>query len=178
MGNIQTYLEIEPIIYPLCDSENTNFWIKLNLNPKAKCSTVTLHFDKDGMSEYPGQSKIPNENLIYTWTPASHMRDFEVIGPFAPDEIKVAQGQGVGVIVMEQIRMYIKLIYDENAKFGIKPGNYGEFGSAEQLKDMLTADLGIGYDVLYIKNFESRNITRLCEDMDERDKKSTATYFS
>lgn len=100
------------------------------------------------------------------------MRDFEIVSDSKSNEqLVLARGQGIGVIISAPHQTYIKL-YKKDNEIELDCGLWNLTPAAKKL---LNADLGLGYDVLYIKD-EDWTIERFCEELDERDKKSTAIF--
>lgn len=99
----------------------------------------------------------------------SHMRDFEVI----EDGLTIAGGQGVGVIIDFPRNKFIKLWKD-----GDDYELYVTIWSTEDpahAKSILSADLGLGYDV-YIIDYNHKT-HQLCESMNTDDENPTPIIF-
>lgn len=186
MGNQQTTL-------------NINSWFKMETG-ESRVSCICINFDQKAITDngtehdriyawfkngtlrflYPPPEITPVPAHvgceIYQWRPKSHMRDFEIISPFNGDEISIARGQGIGIIVDEQAGIYCKLIYKRN-KNGLEPVNYVSFNtqSRETWLSMISADLGLGYDCIHIK--PDGQVEYICEPRDERDEKETLIIF-
>jgi hypothetical protein len=95
------------------------------------------------------------------------MRDFEVIFD-NEKEIQIARNQGIGIIICNLNGRYIKL-YNNNGKIDVAENSKWEHSSFAKQK--LHGDLGLGYDLFYIKtNGETQ---RFCEEHDKRDEKET-----
>lgn len=70
-----------------CFQKPFNRWMTWSFS-KTGCKVNKIYELKDGEDE-----------PINGWKPKTHMRDFEVIDSFTPQEKKIARGQGYGVIV-------------------------------------------------------------------------------
>src|SRR5579872_923875 len=108
----------------------------------------------------------------YDWTPKSTMYDWEAIEAFTPREYRVARGQGIGVLIIDAMDVYIKFVHDEKAmKHNIHPVAYTKWrhrNGDEKAKNLLDADVYLGYDILYLSGskVETRtdiHMTRLQE---------------
>ena len=89
------------------------------------------------------------------------MRDFEVIFD-NKKEIQIARNQGIGIIICNLNGKYIKL-YNKNGKIDVAENSKWEHSSFAKQK--LRGDLGMGYDLFYIKT--NGEIQRFCEDHDK-----------
>jgi len=107
-----------------------------------------------------------DSNPDYIWSPDSHMRDFEV---FSKDVI-LARGQGIGVIILENVGAYIKIIYDRMVLCGVR-SLYTMWNHSSTAKDILHNDLSMGYDVFFVNS--EGIVYNLCEKRDDRDEKET-----
>ena len=109
----------------------------------------------------------------HVWTPNSHMRDFEVIDPFTENEIKIARGQGIGVIIVPPFNRVIKLFYEKGS---ITHAEMGVYQSLDELSRVcIHPDLGIGYDILVLEG--KSGFRSYCEERDDRDEQSTTILF-
>lgn len=84
--------------------------------------------------------------IWFSWSPKSRMKDFEVIDPFTKQEIKIAKDQGIGVIILECARTYIKLIYQPEGIFPI----ISIWNHSLEAQQIMEKDLGIGYHLLIV----------------------------
>ena len=175
MGNTQTNLPIDSYFLDQIIPDPSPVKITVNINPPAinkghhQVTKVLLDINSKLTL------KESTEDIGYVWSPKSHMRDFEVTDPFTPDEFKIARGQGIGVIILEPLQTYIKLMYDHTAINGIKPILYSIWNHSPEARKLLTTDLSLGYDVLFITN---KGIINLCEPLDDRDQRMTRILFS
>lgn len=129
-----------------------------------------------------------------SWTPKSHMRDFEWIHfPELAEPHFVARGQGIGILIIESLQIYIKLIYDSSSPLGVRDvgqlsplwercpvtdgwtceGGGMLWSHSAAAKRLLHMDLHIGYDVFLV----SDAIHQLCESLDQRDARETLILF-
>lgn len=182
MGSANTTLNIEPYFQNDIIIDNAPIEILINLEIPA------VNRKGESYSKFLIQLK-GNETMTisevtdlvdatvkrYDWTPKSHMRDFEVISPHNENEIRIARGQGIGVIIVEQRECYIKLMYDKTSSEGIIASAYTIWTHSEEARGILSSDLSIGYDVLHISKDK---IVNLIEEIDERDRKGTMILFS
>ncbi|SNW62432.1 Hypothetical protein ORPV_528 [Orpheovirus IHUMI-LCC2] len=146
--------------------------IELIVNNKVK---ITCNERNINMALFDfGNDSDPDDIKRYYWNPKSHMRDFEVMDPFTPFEKKIARGQGIGTIIVEELSLYIKLYKDKKSPRGIEPV-VGLWNHSEEAKSLLAKDLGIGYDVLFISKGQ---VHHLCEQLDERDEENTVIILS
>lgn len=106
------------------------------------------------------------------WRPQSHMRDFEVI---ENDKGVIARGQGIGILIVEYNKAYVKLKYDKYTPLGVKAAVYGLWGHESRAREILESDLSLGYDVLLMS---PHGQISLCEKRDERDEKDTLILLS
>ena len=184
MGNYQTNLKIDQYFAePLVDNSNPEpIEIIVHLDPPAvrkddsKVDKVKLRWHGSKLnivsswsSDKSSENKSNEEECTH-WSPKSHMRDFEVMDKFTVHEIKIARGQGIGVIIIEQFSGYMKLIYDQDHEYGVNIAVYTIWNHEEKAKKLLTADLNLGYDVLFMTE---KQTDHLCEKMDQRDKQKT-----
>jgi hypothetical protein len=190
MGNTKTKLQIDQYFEKKIVPKKINFSIKINLTTPAKnrddevrnyviveCNKNT----KDDLVIWNGTEGIlegvkATQKWTYTheWTPRSHMRDFEVIDSFTPKELRIARGQGIGVIIVEQLEMYLKLYYTKDSEFGVKAASYSLWYHGERSKEILSEDLALGYNVFLIDC--EGDVHDLCEEKDERDKEDIIIY--
>lgn len=120
--------------------------IVLIIKPKEKC----LGFFDASQSVYSHLTK---------WTPKSKLVDYEVLAPGSEHEIVIYKNKGVGIVYIEEIRTYIKLIYKKRKIFP------ADFASAEkyEVKNRLWRDLDLGYEILYIKNIAKNECYTITE---------------
>lgn len=130
----------------------------------------------DGTGE-PNNEEYYNNHLkdyntyFYKWKPQSHMRDYEIIHRGIDDVQTVYPGQGIGVIIIEEINTYVKLMYDQSGTdaSGVTPSAYSPWDHTDEGRNILNFDLSLGYNVLFISNNKSYNLN---EKLDHRDKHS------
>lgn len=176
MGNKQTNIPIDSHFKSKIVLRKTKIQIRVNISPPATDSDgnetkeIYLFF---GNGTLLVDKKKFRGCITYEWTPNSHMRDFEVINPYH-DEIKIARGQGIGVIIIEPLGAYVKLMYDRNAVNGVTPATYSKWDHSDQAKRILSDDLSLGYDVMLMKH---KKVYEMCEKMDERDEAETTILF-
>ena len=107
----------------------------------------------------------------YTWTPNSHMRCFEVLFPLS-EKIRIACGQGIGVIIIEALNSYIKLV--RGGPDGVYPV-FGTWNHTFIARNILQGDLALGYNVLLVT---SDGISHnLCEEWDIDTVRKIENYF-
>ena len=107
----------------------------------------------------------------YTWTPDSYTHDYEVLFPLS-EKIQIAEGQGIGVIIIEPLHSYIKLV--RGGVDGVYPV-FGKWDHSLMARDILRKDLVLGYNVFLIASDEvSYN---LCEKRDARNVRKMENYF-
>lgn len=192
MGNYQTNLKIdqyfeEPLVHDLTYGP---IEVIIHLDPPAvrkddsKVDRVKLRFKSDSdvgskmeiinswCATELSNDNIKTEKYIH-WSPKSHMRDFEVICDTAGD-IKIARGQGIGVIIIDKLASYMKLMYNRRTEHGISIPACTIWHHGEKCKKLLAADLSLGYAVLFVGKNQTDH---LCEKMDERDEKETMIIF-
>jgi len=104
----------------------------------------------------------------------SHLRDFEVLHPFTPNEIRVARWAGIGVIILECARLQINMFFEGTQESPQVQLEFFTWNHSDEAKGALSADLGLGYDVMFIAN--DSDIHSLCESVDERDTGPTAIF--
>ncbi len=167
----------------ICDPKTKTVRIKIKLpapisrKGEGKVDTFLLSVGYNGLKINSWNSKTVCEYLTrddrwdYIWFPKSHMRDLEIVGP--QDEVEettVYRGEGIGVIIIEPVTAYIKLMYDKSTLNGIKPvpGQYALWYRNARMKKELSFDLSLGYDVLFVDSNGKSHY--LCEKMDEQDK--------
>ncbi len=188
MGNYQTNLKIDQYFEePLVDSPNPEpIEIIVHLDPPAvrkddsKVDKVKLRWFGSKLNLVSSWSSDKSSNdtnaeKYIHWSPKSHIRDFEVIDEFTVNEIKIARGQGIGVIIIEQFSCYTKLIYDRDHEDGVNIPAHTIWHHGEECKKLLAADLNLGYDVLFINKDRTDH---LCEKKDQRDEEKTTILFS
>lgn len=176
MGNKQTNIPIDSHFKSKIVLKKTKVQIRVNVSPAATDSDgneikeIYLFF---GDGTLLIDKKKFGGCITYEWTPSSHMRDFEVINPFH-EEIKIARGQGIGVIIIEPLSAYVKLMYDKKSTNGIIPATYSKWDHSDQAKQILSDDLSLGYDVMLMTH---KKIYEMCEKIDERDEAETTILF-
>ena len=120
---------------------------------------------------------VTNDPHTYKWKPKSHTRDFTTFHPFTDDELILARGQYIGLILIEEYRAYIIIYWDDdkddNTKISFICENYRK-QSVNEVKAMIATELSNGVNVLYIRDGVSFN---LCEKEDKRDKRETHILF-
>lgn len=163
MGNRQTNLNIDKFFEKDASSIDRVYRVAINTAIGKRFICINTE---------TGATKLCMEckKLCYEWTPKSHMRDFEVTQPDSGD-IHIARGQGIGVIIIDPSH-YIKLMYDHKSPIGIKTAFISRWRkpTIQLCREVLSADLGIGYDVLMYFDGEWIN---LCEPEDHRDQRKT-----
>lgn len=179
MGNMHTNLDMSTVFNHVPVVDGKQITIKINLWPHA-ISEDKLDINNVILTAFIGNIKIGYDTdqtkiheTTYEWNPHSHMRDFEVIDAFGKDEVKIARGQGIGVIIIESLNLYIKLAYDKSKFSGILPVQVSPWNNEPTRKTVLSSDLGLGYDVLFITTTQ---VTQLCEALDERDTQKTNIF--
>jgi hypothetical protein len=183
MGNVNYKSNINVDNYFMYDEqeldETRKFSILLTLDPPAmNCNKEQVHTVYLSLAKHKctiGASKDTENATEIMWTPKSHMRDFEVMSPFSEDEVKIARGQGICVIILEPLGTYIKLIYDKKQQSGVSPAAFTVWNHSPEAQNLLHADLSLGYDVMYI---HGQHIDYLCEMRDQRDYKDTMIIFN
>ncbi len=111
-------------------------WFKLFFSEK---------FSITGPCEDPSENNPMRKPL---WRAESTMRDFEVLDPGTPNRYVISKGQGIGVIIVDSHRAYVKLVYDEKEPNGIKV-IYTTWHHGTDAKQVLDLDVSLGYDVQY-----------------------------
>lgn len=84
------------------------------------------------------------------WAPDTHMRDFYVLNPFSEKELTLAQGQVVGCVIIECIGIYLRLAWSLTERDKITHVTFGDWNHSDNSKEILSADLSVGFDVLHI----------------------------
>lgn len=149
--------------------KRTNIIINVSVpNSRNRDSEVAITFVADGTGINCLDTHIhkANNSKIYEWSPKSRQRDFEVIIPYkGNNEIHVAQGDMIGVVIVEAKGMYVKLAWIDNK---IKPVICGPWDHSENGQNILNSDLTLGLDVLLLAG-PVHNIGRydLNETLDE-----------
>jgi hypothetical protein len=177
MGNTQTNLSIDKYFEREPERSDKKISITVKVSPAALGSdgaqhnfiTLTVSENGDCLSVLEGA------NGEFCWTPKSHMRDFEVVDQFTANEVKVARGQGIGVVIVEPKEMYIKLIYDKTYTHGVRAVSVFKWGQDKNSRSVLAADLALGYNVVILRDNEE--LDDLCEEKDERDEEETLILF-
>lgn len=166
MGNTNTTnLHIDHLFETDIVPDPTPIEVIVNNTIKVTCNAKGII-----MELFDSVNDIKASNIRrYYWNPKSHMRDFEVMDAFTPYEKKIARGQGIGSIIVEELFLYIKLYKDKASPRGIEP-IVGLWNHSAEAEKILNQDLGLGYDVLFISKGQAQN---LCEKLDERDEKET-----
>ena len=108
----------------------------------------------------------------YSWKPKTHMRSFEFIQSDTHPEI--ARGQGIGVIVLEPLETYIKLVYDKNSTNGVEPALFASWDHGYKCRWNIALDLSLGYDILYVTKDMVSNI---CTPWNKKDHEPTIINF-
>lgn len=181
----ETNIDLDTIMNPYSEFVYPDFDVKIKI--KIMCPFGCKNFnimvcvkndEKKSLLIYKSD-EVHNEIPLFEWLPNSHMRSFEVIDPYTKDEFLINVGEGIGVIYIEEMRTYIKLIYKKEDPSGCFPAVFAEDKDFLNIKWALSADLNLGYDVLYIKklsfksedcsSFEPPIYYNLCEKKDFRD---------
>ena len=103
---------------------------------------MTVSEDKLRFDQYSEDMSID-----FIFHPQTQMTDYEIIDPYTPNSIRIEQG--IGVIILDPIKSYIKLYYDKSGKYGISP-IYSGWNHAYESKRLFYLDFIIGYDMLLI----------------------------
>lgn len=117
------------------------------------------------------EGKLCETNINYHFYPKSHMRDFEVAKN--DNSLKIARGQGVGVLIIEQMCQYFKIFYDNTQKYGVNFW-FAMWNHSNEAQNILKNDLNLGWDVMLCTIDDT---FRLCEENDERDEMETLIMF-
>ena len=177
MGNSNTNLKIDHFFDEDIQYNDKIYYVKINLERPAANrygnyrNYLYLRMQNARLDILDYIDNDDSEYEYYEFTPKTHMRDFEVI---VDDNIKIARGQGICVVIIPQANSYVKLIYETSSDHGVIPSVFSVWYNSQETKDILSSDLSIGYDVLIINNGKEYN---LCEEIDERDSKETPIYF-
>jgi len=205
-GISKTNLEVDDLFEcPMPDLvEDSKFVLKVMLESQTDLDFyVILHARKMNGGDGDDDGKIrttlriatewnedkEKKKVDCTWTPKTHMRDFEVLMPNKEGEreIKIARGQGIGVVICEPMHACIKLRYDSEKKSGVLP-DFMQWDHSSRAKDALHADLSLGYNVFYIRKKKTMTalgvdgdpvhvISDLVEKLDKRDRRKTKIFF-
>ena len=187
MGSTQsTNLDIDPLFegeLPPPAATAQSVCIRVTLPKPSWSAESQCRFDRLDILIRPGdhcklkfyqpedQLWVPSRRYqVVEWQPASHMRDFEVLDPFSEQQIRIARGQGIGVLVVEPLCRYAKLWYDPQEPGGVN-WYHCCWAHTAQYKNVYAADLGLGYDSIFID--QGGVVHRLCEERDSRDTKDT-----
>lgn len=186
-----TNINIEPYFEKEIDNHNNHkckrdYCIRVHLTPPAVnhekriISSFIIQLTRDDFFLYENKSAgVPiTIDVDMDWTPKSHMRDFQWMQFNEVEQEIIARGQGIGVIIIEPLEIYVKLIYDSTAPCGVRAaGHYGiTWNHSSQSKRMLHNDLSVGFDVL-LQTVDG-TVHYLCESLDVRDTRETPILFS
>lgn len=185
-----TNINIEPYFEKEIDNDNNNnkckrdYCIRVHLTPPAVnyekriISSFIIQLTRDDFFLYENKSVSVPITVDMDWTPKSHMRDFQWMQFNMVEQEIIARGQGIGVIIIEPLEIYVKLIYDSTTPCGVRAaGHYGiTWNHSSQSKRMLYNDLSIGFDVL-LQTIDG-TVHSLCESFDTRDTQETPILFS
>lgn len=156
MGNIQTSIDLRPYLdenpIPKTSTESA-WWVRVHVphvlerNSNGERKSFVACITEEGSAMMP---QAPSGKICYDWSPASDMRDFEVIHPFTSHEIRLARGQVIGVIVHEALQSYTKFYYDATEPLGVSSLPSPWIRSKEQ-REHLNNDLVLGLEVLLVQ---------------------------
>jgi hypothetical protein len=170
MGNQLTNLPIDPLFEGMVRSRSggSPVCIRITLpQPAGRWNRldVKLQQEQYSLRFYEEDEPLdPPEERLVPWQPCTHMRDFEVMDPFGKEPVRIAKGQGLGVLVIEPLSLYMKLWYDPDT--GIKE-YCGVWSHNPDAKKLYSADLALGYDTLFLD--VDGTLHHLCEELDSRD---------
>lgn len=140
MGNIDstTNLDTDPIFdhEPTLDADP----IYVRLIAQGIELVLEIQRDKTRALDATYLSELKKKGArVYKWTPHSHMRDFEVLEPYTSKEIRIARGQGIGIILVETLDIYLKIIYDKTTSNGINIVQNTQYHGKAAAKELLQA---------------------------------------
>lgn len=173
MGNhLSCKTDIEPYFDgPMPEDSDKTFTIRIqvpNVYDNFSILERDLRFAPTGYQILAVTEHSPEP--FYKWTLGrSNARDFEVD---AKTGRKYAQGQVIGVIIIECFNLYIMMIWPD---FDKRKTCELEFimtiwEHSEAAKQVLRKDLAIGYDILLLAGNDATNVYRLCESDGEQRK--------
>ena len=173
MGNkALSKIDIDDIIdKPIVEEPDNVYYIKFEVDGKENSILIM------GDGAYFNPTWKLGENVInYKWDVKTHARDFEVINPFEKNEIHIARGQAVGVIIVEPLKSYFKIIRETKNKSGFHLPQYGPWDHSPICQQALHSDLSLGITHVLLITAKA-TFASLCEEIDERDKKETTIIF-
>lgn len=178
MGNQLTNLPIDPLFEGVVPSGSGEpICIRISLpKPAGRWDRLDVKLQQENyrLRFYEvGEPLDPVLERLVPWLPCTHMRDFEVLDPFGKEPVRIARGQGLGVLVIEPLSLYMKLWYDCDT--GIR--DYcGVWSHSQDAKRLYSADLALGYDTLFLDL--KGTLHHLCEERDSRDTGETTILLS
>lgn len=96
-----------------------------------------------------------NKNVAY-WKPETNMREPETIHTNPPLHLDI--GQIVGVVIIEQFRLYIKIFFGQDGKLGKYCGAWDETSDPEELEIMeetIVGDIENGIEIYRIRGMST-----------------------
>ena len=172
MGNINTNVNLNPYFENAFVERDDSRELIFEIDVGHDTTKYFRYFE--GELSQPKNRVVPDtdDSLVFKWKPDTHMRDFQVFEKdgYVPGNV-TSRGQGVGIIVIEQCRAYIKLYWEEETDENMTVGVHlcgMEYETQERSREVIVKDLTIGYDILWVRNEESFH---LCEERDERDER-------
>ena len=76
----------------------------------------------------------------------TNMNDFQVMNPHTSKEVRIARGQGVAVLIVEPLHLYVKFYWRDGEMTGIAFA----WDHSKDSEDLLRCDLAVGYDVMVV----------------------------
>lgn len=106
----------------------------------------------------------------YDWHPRSALHTFEVINPFEVNQTRINKKDGIGIIVIDRLGLYITIAYDEKRPNGLAI-SCNIWNHTTEAKYILKKDLYLGYNVLFIAgdNCEKKfDLTHIDKEVDKK----------
>lgn len=96
--------------------------------------------------------------VTYNWTPKTTMHDWELNRPNTLNEYIIPKGKGIGVLVIDCVNSYIKLVRDMTKPHGIHViwTKWRTTVLEKDAKEVLDGDTWNGYDICYLAGDNGR----------------------
>ena len=89
------------------------------------------------------------EAVNWSWKPHTQMKDYEIIIEGGSRKVSVVeQGEGIGVVILEPLGVYIKLSQDKTTDVTVLPVVFQAWRHDLECRTILGNDLSLGYHVL------------------------------
>lgn len=147
MGNRVSVEHLSEIFERVVPQSAGKISIKMILPEKTLIAVFEVEKERD-TNFLSGFAEYTDEPFDYEWKVKTDMNDFEVI---SSENLNIARGQGIGVLIIDQFNLHMKLYRDKSSRgIGLLPCKFYS-QTRQEKEDSVSLDLGIGYNIFWIQ---------------------------